>query len=926
MLKLTLRAAALAALFMCGVDTSRAQPSPLPVPGDPVPRDGIPPIIKPGKPDPRRPVKPLPLPGQPVPVPGPDGNGSPGVIDTNSGGKKFGADGTGAGDGVGDLPPGVEGSETKVQEVIEWKSNFEQGVKCKKIPLDAKIRLDFNEITLGDLTKFISCITEQNFLLTAGVNRTATVTILSPKAVTTYEAYKAYLSALEANGLTIVPNGNFLEIIPSAESKAKGGPIYGVGKTGPNTDQMVTRLIQLDHIQADEILPIIEKFKTGPADITIYGPTNTIIITDTGANIRRILKLVQDLDVPIGKERIWIRPIVNAAAGDIATLLGQIIGVTSGTSGATGGAKKPAAKTRATNKQPAPTGPAAQPDAAPGGTSVIGTQQDLTSISVSKMFADERTNSIIFVATRTAYLQIDKIIRKLDVAIPGEGSIHIHPLENADAEEISQTLSALAGGARAGAAGQVRRPARAAADAAGAAAPAAAAAGGATAEIFEGDVKITAYKPKNALVIESSLKDYLSLQKVIRQLDVRRRQVYVEAIIMEISQNKGRKLGISGSGGAAFDVAGETVPLMFGVGGLGVDFQGALDTLSKGGAAVGLQGPMLKADKSSAEGGGTFSIPAFGFTLQALSNTTNVNVLSTPHILTLENEDAEIQVGKRQPYSSFSSGGLGGLSGLLGGLTGGTTSSTNPLASLGSLAGLGSSLGSQVQYVDVDLTLKINSTVNASDFVRMKIDQTIDDIDGFHSTGAPITSKRKIANTVEVHDGQAVVIGGLIRDQETETVDKVPFLGDIPLLGLLFRKTSTTVEKRNLLLIIIPHVIKDPSDLKRIYEQRQEEYREFARVMAERKKEFEGELDYRKKSGILEDVHKAVERAKADRELRERALYDANDIDPVGPPETHDLEYDPREGVKSSAPDGDEVEGPTPPKGKKPATPPKENP
>ena len=206
----------------------------------------------------------------------------------------------------------------------------------------------------------------------------------------------------------------------------------------------------------------------------------------------------------------------------------------------------------------------------------------------------------------------------------------------------------------------------------------------------------------------------------------------------------------------------------------------------------------------------------------------------------------------------------------------------------------------------------------------MKIDQSIDDIDGFQS-GAPITSKRKIANTVEVRDGQAVVIGGLIRDQETETVDKVPFLGDIPLLGLLFRRTSTTVEKRNLLLIIIPHVIKDPSDLKRIYEQRQDEYREFARVMAERKKEFEGELDYRKKSGLLEDVHKTVGRAKADRELRERALYDANDIDPVGPPETHDLEYDPRDGIKTPAPDADEVDGATPSPDKKPTTPNKPN-
>jgi general secretion pathway protein D len=278
-------------------------------------------------------------------------------------------------------------------------------------------------------------------------------------------------------------------------------------------------------------------------------------------------------------------------------------------------------------------------------------------------------------------------------------------------------------------------------------------------------------------------------------------------------------------------------------------------------------------------------------------------------VLTLENEEAEIQVGKRQPYRNFGGGGLGGLGGLLGGAglggaAGGAAGAAGALGGLGMgglgmLGGLGG-LGAQFQYVDVDLTLKIKPTVNASDFVRMEINQSIDDIEGFLET-APITSKRKVSNVVEVRDGQAVVIGGLIRDQETQTVSKVPFLGDIPLLGLLFRRTKTTFEKRNLLLVIIPHVIKDPSDLKRIHEKRQEEYAEFARVMAERRKEYAGELDYRKKSGLVHDVFMAVEKARTERELRERAVYEATDIDPVGPPETHDVEYDPRKGTKHEA-------------------------
>lgn len=890
-----------------------ALPSPAiaqaPGPGDsPVPRDDVPPIITPGsRNDPRRPR------GVRSDLDNEEilrtQGSKPGVIDTTSGGSKGFQAGEGGTEGPGELPPGVDDSEAKVEEVIEWKTNFEQGIKCKKIPLDAKIRLDFNEISLGDLTKFISCVTEQNFLLTGGVNRSATVSILSPKPVTAYEAYKAYLSALEANGLTIIPNGKFLEIVASGEARSKGGPIFGVGAAGPNTDQMVTRLIQLDHIPAEEILPVIEKFKTGAADITIYGPTNTMIITDTGSNIRRLLKLVADLDVPIGKERIWIRPVVNASAAEIAGLLGQIIGE-GGAAAAPGGTgrnrnrQSAAAARAATVKPPAPGASPGMPDA--GGSSVVGAAADLTNIQVTKMIADERTNSLIFVATRTAYLQVDKIVRKLDVAIPGEGSIHIHPLENADAEEIAQTLSALTGG-RSGTASSRRTTGAAPPPGQPGAAGPTGAPTSTVGEMFSGDVKITAYKPKNSLVIESTLKDYLSLQKVIRQLDVRRKQVYVEAIVMEIAQNKDRSIGFSGSGGTTFDVDGETIPLLFGAGGLAADLQGIADTLGKGGGAAGLIGPPVDIPAGGVSGG-TVSVSLIGFTLKALQTTTNVNVLSTPHILTLENEEAEIQVGKRRPYSTLGAGGgLGNLTGLLGGLGGlGGTTGTGGLGNIGGLGGLGGlglglgglgGLGG-VQYVDIDLTLKIKPTVNASDFVRMEIQQSIDDIDGLGVGDAPITSKRKVTNVVEVKDGQAVVIGGLIRDQESESVSKVPFLGDIPLIGLLFRKTTKTVEKRNLIMIIIPHVIKDPSDLKRLHEKRMEEYRAFARTMAEREKEYAGELDYRKKSGILHDVHKTVEKARAERDLRERTLYDATDIDPVGPPETHDIEYDPRDALK----------------------------
>ena len=161
---------------------------------------------------------------------------------------------------------------------------------------------------------------------------------------------------------------------------------------------------------------------------------------------------------------------------------------------------------------------------------------------------------------------------------------------------------------------------------------------------------------------------------------------------------------------------------------------------------------------------------------------------------------------------------------------------------------------------------------------------------------------------VVVRDGQPVVIGGLMRDQETKSTEKVPFLGDIPLIGLAFRRTSTKVEKRNLLLVIIPHVIKDPSDLAVIHDRRKREYREFARTVAQRKKERTGDLDYRKKNGLLESIHGVVRQAKHERSLREQLFMEQNQIKELGPPETHDIEYVAPEPVEPQ-PTADESDG-----------------
>lgn len=760
------------------------------------------------------------------------------------------------------LPEGVE-------DVVSFKTNFEKDVRCVPLPLNARISVDFEEAPLYDVVKFMACITQRNFLLAANLKAGKTVTILSTTPVTVYEAYKAFLSALEINGLTIVPRGAYWEVVETGKAKQMPLPLYGPKQSVPAEDRLITRIIRLDNIDVKDIEPILSKFKSGAGDVTSYIPGNSLIVTDLGSNVARMLEFVRELDIPTGREKIWVRPIQYASAAEMANLVTALFGD-----------KAAKAGTRAQPARPVPGQPQAQPVAAAGPIPEEGLA------TVSKVIADERTNSLILVATPAAYVKIDRLLRRVDVPIEGEGQIHIYYLENAAAEDVAATLSALASGARG--AGAKKGAKGGAAGGAAAQGPAA---------LFEGEVRITAHKPTNSLVIESTLKDYLAIKRVIQQLDVRRKQVYVEAVIMEISSNKDQKIGISGSGGMTFNIGGNEVPFLLGIGGLGIS-SFDMQQLGKGGIAIGLQGPLVDVSTGTtgqATTSGALAIPSYGFLIQAIQSNSDVNVLSTPHILTMDNEEAEIVVGKQIPYQATSFGGLGSLTNLLGAYGGtlGQTTTTPGLGTLGTLGYLGGygGLGAYVQRIDVDLTLKITPQISESNFVRLKIQQSIDDVEALDPTLGPTTSKRKVTNTVVVRDQQPVVIGGLIRDIEVTGVDKVPILGDIPVMGILFRKSAKRVEKRNLLMVITPYIIEDPSDLARIHTRKMEEMREFAEYMATKKRELEGGIDYRKKTGILEDIRRTLERIRKDREMLERTRFE--DVDVVGPPETHDLDFDP---------------------------------
>jgi general secretion pathway protein D len=455
-------------------------------------------------------------------------------------------------------------------------------------------------------------------------------------------------------------------------------------------------------------------------------------------------------------------------------------------------------------------------------------------------------------------MRILALVRRLDpLDVPeGEtGSIHVYALTNADSETLAGTLNSLVTGqGTQRAAAGAGRPG---APGAPAAAPGVAPAPGQViqTQAFEGTIKIAHDKPTNSLVIISSAKDYLALREVIRKLDLPRRQVFVEATILEISLDRTRKIGFAYHAGQTFDLKNPDDSIYFG----GVEAS-QLSSLSTSPATLngligGVIGPQIPG----------LSIPSIGVLFQLVQNTDDVNVLSSPNILTTDNEPAEISVGENIPYLSTTLGGAASSAlAAAGTAANGATATANPLLGLG-LGGLAQS----IQRQDLALDLKITPHVNDSDFVRLEIEQDIKDIisENFGGNG-PVWSNRKVKTMIVVKDQQPVVIGGLMSEKLTLTESKVPLLGDIPLIGYLFKYQSRERQKTNLLIFLTPYIIKDQSDIQRIFEQKVREKREFIEAYtAFDGKEWEPNLDYRRKRGLLAEINKAVQQADDDEKM-----------------------------------------------------------
>jgi general secretion pathway protein D len=711
---------------------------------------------------------------------------------------------------------------------------FEQGVDFEPKNPDYKVAFSLEDADLPEIVRVIGQLTGKRFIF-GGKVRNIKATVYSPQKITVAEAYQAFLSILETNGLTVIPHGRFLKIVETAGIATQSTPTYDAGQGAPNEDRYVTRIHRLNHVSAEEVANVLGKFKTKDGDISVYAPGNLLIITDTGSNIRRMMQIVEDVDIGAAGDQIWIEPIHYASASDIATRVNELFDIKGG-----GGKDEK-------------------------GKAISVGAGDL---HISKLLPDDRTNSLVIVATERAYMRILEIIKRLDVPQTGEGEIHVLPLQHADATELTKTLNEIITGAggNAAAGGAPPKPAT----------------GTAASGVFEAGVKVSADKATNSIVVTSSLRDYAQLHHVIERLDLPRRQVFIDAVVLDLDINRSNTLGFSFHGADTVPTGSYGDSLLFG----GLNPLSTIllpDPTTLQGMALGVRGPAIPGSANLLGTG--LTIPAFGLLMNAIASSGDADVLSTPHILATDNEDAEINVGQNIPLQTNS--GFAGLPGASS--AAGATGATAGLAGLG-LLGAGGAGGART---DVGTKIKIKPHLNESNEVRLELTEEISEaLNPQGQLGVVPITKRNATTKLIVRDQQTIVIGGLMRNRITHSETKIPILGDIPVLGALFRNTTDAMEKSNLILILTPFIIREQSDLRTIFERKMQERQEFLDryFVFSDKQDYNPPHDYSRTYGLVEDIrttYRGIEESKIlDEATRPKELKNHEPGQPLEMPAT----------------------------------------
>jgi len=578
------------------------------------------------------------------------------------------------------------------------------------------VTIDFNDVDINLFIKYISELTKKNFIVDRQVQ--GKVTVISPTQVSAEDAYRVFESVLEVHGYAAVPSGTVVKIVPSVQARSKSIATLQQGQRATGEDRVVTQIIELKYANPDEIKAMLNPLVSKTSVVLTYTKSGMIILTDYSSNINRLLDIIKAVDVPPDSEEMVIIPLYHASAANVSKALNQLFVTTRTKRG--------------------------------------------VRAEVVKIIPFERTNTLIVFASKSSVERVRGVVAKLDADVPRrEGNIHVVYLQHANAEELVNVLMNL--------------PSESSSSTRSTSAPSGKLRNNSAPPISK-EIKIVADKETNSLIITGPREDYEVVENVIKQLDIPRRMVYLEALIMEVKVSKDFNIGVSWSDGNGSVIGGFS-------GGAGDYSYNALNTLYNGSLPSGFTLGVLGGGITI----GDVTFPNLGAVLNAYKSDDDVNVIATPQILTTDNKKASIKVGENVPYITSKN----------------TTDSEQDYTNY--------------EYKDVATSLTITPQVNQADIVRLEIGVEVVKLKDTETTTTPSTFTRTADTTVIVHNEETVVIGGMIGQDTTKGEYKVPVLGDIPVLGWLFKSHSNSLEKTNLYIFITPHIVENPAELADLY-------------------------------------------------------------------------------------------------------------
>ena len=637
------------------------------------------------------------------------------------------------------------------------------------------VTLNFANAEIEAVARTMATITGRNVVVDPRVR--GQINLVTEHAVPPAKAFDQFLAALRLQGFTVVEASGLYKVVPEADAKLQGGSVSVAqsGASGPAGGQIVTQIYRLNHESAANLVPVLRPLISPNNTINVSPGTNALVITDYADNLQRLGKIIAAMDVSTASD-VEIIPLKHAIATDLAPLVARLVetGSSAGAPGAAAGQSDTGAKTT--------------------------------------LLAEPRSNALVLRAANPARVaQVRALVERLDQPpAPGSsaasGNIHVVYLKNADATKLAATLRAAmaAGSANAGGA-STSTPSTASTSApalgsglsstgsststssANSGLGAGASNSAAPANQPSTGGQIQADPTTNSLIITAPEPQYRQLRAVIDKLDGRRAQVLVESLIVEVNANKLAEFGIQWQGVMGKQGDGTIGVIGTNSGAAGANILGITAALASGnagtiGTAVGTLGGGLNLALAPRVGGQYY----LGALANFLQNSGDANVLSTPNLMTLDNEEAKIVIGNNVPFVTGSYANTGGNSGAV-----------NPFTT--------------VERKDVGLMLRVRPQINENGTVKMAIYQEVSKIDDatLKNANGPTTSKRSIESNVLVEDGSIIVLGGLLEDSYSQAEDKVPLLGDVPIVGNLFRSENRSRKKTNLMVFLRPVVVRD---------------------------------------------------------------------------------------------------------------------